>query len=42
MEIIADIINRAIEHVDNDKILSDLKNEVKQLTSGFPLFADMN
>jgi glycine hydroxymethyltransferase len=42
MEIIADIINRAINNVDNEKVLSDLKNEVKQLTSGFPLFAEMN
>lgn len=42
MELIADIINRAINNVDNEKVLSDLKNEVKQLTSGFPLFAEMN
>uniref|UniRef100_A0A832DLD0 Serine hydroxymethyltransferase n=1 Tax=Ignavibacterium album TaxID=591197 RepID=A0A832DLD0_9BACT len=42
MEIIADIINRAINNVENEKVLSDLKNEVKQLTSGFPLFAEMN
>lgn len=42
MNIIADIINRAINNFENDKVLSDLKNEVKQLTSGFPLFAEMN
>lgn len=42
MEIIADIINRAINNVENEKVLSDLKNEVKQLTSSFPLFAEMN
>lgn len=42
MEVIADIINRAIMNVENEKILSDLKQEVKQLTSGFPLFAEMN
>jgi glycine hydroxymethyltransferase len=42
MEIIAEIINRAINNVENEKVLSDLKNEVKQLTSGFPLFAEMN
>lgn len=42
MERIADIINRAINNVENEKVLSDLKNEVKQLTSGFPLYAEMN
>ncbi|BDQ01777.1 serine hydroxymethyltransferase [Ignavibacterium sp.] len=42
MEVIADIINRAIMNVENEKILGDLKQEVKQLTSGFPLFAEMN
>ena len=42
MERIADIINRAINNVENEKVLSDLKNEVKQLTSDFPLFAEMN
>ncbi len=42
MVIIADIINRAIINFESDKILEDLRNEVKQLTSGFPLFAEMN
>ncbi|AFH49167.1 Glycine hydroxymethyltransferase [Ignavibacterium album JCM 16511] len=42
MEVIADIINRAIMNVENEKMLGDLKQEVKQLTSGFPLFAEMN
>ncbi|MGQ9798046.1 MAG: serine hydroxymethyltransferase [Ignavibacterium sp.] len=42
MNIIADIINRAINNFENEKVLSDLKNEVKQLASGFPLFAEMN
>lgn len=42
MNIIADFINRAINNFENEKVLSDLKNEVKQLTSGFPLFAEMN
>lgn len=42
MEVIADLINRAIMNVENDKVLEDLKNEVRQLTSGFPLFAEMN
>ncbi|MCA2005549.1 MAG: serine hydroxymethyltransferase [Ignavibacterium sp.] len=42
MEVIADIINRAIINFENEKVLEDLKNEVKQLTSGFPLFAEMN
>ncbi len=42
MEIIADIINRAIINFENDKVLDNLKSEVNQLTSGFPLFAEMN
>lgn len=42
MEVIADIINRAINNVENEKVLSDLMNEVRQLASGFPLFAEMN
>jgi glycine hydroxymethyltransferase len=39
MEIIADIINKAINNFDNDYILFELKNEVYNLTSKFPLFA---
>lgn len=39
MEIIAGIIDRAIKNFDNDSILTELKNEVYQLTSKFPLFA---
>ncbi len=39
MEIIADIINKAINNFDNDSILFELKNEVYNLTSKFPLFA---
>ncbi|WP_337865951.1 serine hydroxymethyltransferase [Ignavibacterium sp.] len=42
MNIIADIINRAINNFENENVLSDLINEVKHLTSGFPLFAEMN
>lgn len=42
MEVIADIINRAITNFENDKILDNLKSEVKQLTSGFPLFSEMS
>ncbi|MFN3872618.1 MAG: serine hydroxymethyltransferase [Ignavibacterium sp.] len=42
MEIIADIINRAIINFENDKVLENLKSEVKQLTSGFPLFSEMS
>ncbi len=39
MEIIAGIIDRAIKNFDNDSVLAELKNEVFQLTSKFPLFA---
>ncbi|MDT3697020.1 MAG: serine hydroxymethyltransferase [Ignavibacterium sp.] len=41
MEIIADIINKAINGFENKKILSDLQQEVKKLTAPFPLFAEM-
>lgn len=39
MEIIASIIDHAIKNFDNDSVLNELKNEVYQLTSKFPLFA---
>jgi glycine hydroxymethyltransferase len=39
MERIADIINKAISNFDNEQILSQLKNEVKEFASSYPLFA---
>lgn len=39
MEKIAGFINRAIENPENETILSDIKNEVKNLASSFPLFS---
>jgi len=39
MEFIAGIIDSAINNYDNDEKLLELKNEVFQLTSRFPLFA---
>lgn len=39
MEQIAEIINRAISNFKNENILDDLKNEVKVIASGFPLFS---
>jgi glycine hydroxymethyltransferase len=39
MEMIADIIDRAVKNFDNDSYLNELKNEVFHLTSKFPLFA---
>lgn len=41
MEIIAQIINKAINNFENKKILNDLLQEVKKLTTPFPLFAEM-
>lgn len=41
MEIIAQIINKAINNFENKKILNDLLQEVKKLTAPFPLFAEM-
>ena len=40
MEFIADIINKAISNFDKEKVLSDLKNEVKKFTSNYPLFKE--
>lgn len=40
MEKIADIINRAISNFKDEKSLDELRLEVKQLASGFPLFAE--
>lgn len=40
MEMIADIINRAISNFKDDKVLDGLRKEVKQMTSGFPLFSN--
>jgi glycine hydroxymethyltransferase len=40
MELIADIINKAITNFDNEKVLNDIKKEVKTFTSEFPLFND--
>lgn len=38
MELIADIINRCITGFKDEKLLDELKNEVKKIASGFPLF----
>lgn len=40
MEQIADFINRAVQNFDNDDKLNNLKAEVKELCSGFPLFSE--
>lgn len=39
MERIADIINKAINNFDNEQILLQLKNEVKEFASSYPLFS---
>lgn len=40
MTIIADIINKSISNFDNDQVLLDLKNQVKEFASSYPLFAE--
>ena len=40
MQTIAGIINRAISNFENEKILTDLKNEVINFTSNYPLFKE--
>jgi glycine hydroxymethyltransferase len=39
METIASIIDKAVSNFENEKILSDLQQEVKKFTASFPLFA---
>lgn len=39
MERIAEIINKAINNFNNEQILSELKKEVKEFASSYPLFA---
>ncbi len=41
METIADLINKALTNVDNEKILADVKNDVEQLCSKFPLYPEL-
>jgi glycine hydroxymethyltransferase len=41
METIASIINKGISNFENEKILSDLQEEVKKFTAAFPLFAEL-
>jgi len=41
MEIIANLINKALFNADNEKILVDVKNEVELLCSDFPLYPEL-
>ncbi|MFB3057969.1 MAG: serine hydroxymethyltransferase [Ignavibacteriaceae bacterium] len=41
MSRIADIINSAIQNFDNEEKLEELKTEVKELCSGYPLFSEI-
>ncbi len=41
MEIIANLINKAVENTENMQVLSNIKNEVKELCSNFPLYSDL-
>jgi len=40
MSRIADIIDKAIQNSDNEKILEGLKSEVRELCNGFPLYSE--
>jgi glycine hydroxymethyltransferase len=42
MDLIAGFINKAILNVDNEQILAQIKNEVKELCAGFPLYSELN
>ena len=42
MEIVADLIDRAITHKDDEKELEKVKAGVKELTSKFPLYQDIS
>jgi glycine hydroxymethyltransferase len=39
---IAEIINDAVNNFEDEKKLEQLKNDVKELCSGFPLFSETN
>ncbi|MCH7774325.1 MAG: serine hydroxymethyltransferase [Bacteroidetes bacterium] len=41
MSRIADIINSAIQNFDNEEKLEELKTEVKELCSGYPLYSEI-
>ena len=42
MELIADFMNDAINNFDDANKLEKIRHDVKQLCSGFPLYADLN
>ncbi len=42
MYIIADFINRTISNFENEKLLNDIRIEVKELCSKFPLYSQLN
>ena len=42
MKLIADFMNDAISNFDDDNKLEKIRLDVKQLCSGFPLYADLN
>ena len=42
MKLIADFMNDAINNFDDDNKLEKIRYDVKQLCSGFPLYADLN
>ena len=39
MPVIVDLIDRVISNIDNEKVITDVKNEVNKLMNDFPLFA---
>lgn len=42
MEIIAQFISKAIENSENESVLNEIKNDVKNLCSKFPLYPELN
>jgi len=42
MHVIAGLINRAIQHTENDTELEKIKNEVKIFCKNFPLYSELN
>ncbi len=42
MEIIAEFINKAINNSGNEKVLSEIKEDVKNLCLAFPLYSELN
>ncbi len=42
MEIVADLINRVIMNFKDEKVLAEIREEVRSLTAKFPLYPELH